>query len=67
LNWLAEMSTKITNLICDQAFQKISAGQQDNEFDLEGHAAKAKELLDQASQQLHLSAVAANKEHKSPQ
>jgi hypothetical protein len=51
--------------LCDQAFQKISAGQQANEFDVEGHAAKAKELLDQASQQLHQAAVAANKEHKS--
>jgi hypothetical protein len=50
--------------LCDQAFQKLSAGQQANEFDMEGHAAKAKELLDQASQQLHQAALAANKNHK---
>ena len=35
-----------------QAFQKITAAQQANEFDLAGHAAKAKELLDQANEEL---------------
>jgi len=53
--------------LCDQAFKKISDGQQANEWDMEGHAAKAKELLDQASQQLHQAAVAANKGHKESQ
>jgi hypothetical protein len=53
--------------LCDQAFQKISAGQQANEWDMEGHAAKAKELLDHASQELKQAAMTANKEHKSAQ
>jgi hypothetical protein len=52
---------------CYQAFEKISAAQQANEFDLAGHAAKAKELLDQASAELKQAAVAANKEHKEHQ
>jgi hypothetical protein len=49
---------------CDQAFQKITAAQEANEFDMNGHAAKAKELLDQASRELKLSAEAANKNAK---
>jgi hypothetical protein len=50
--------------LCDQAFQKISEGQQANEWDMEGHAAKAKELLDQASRELKEAARAANENHK---
>lgn len=48
----------------DQAFNKISAGQAANEWDLEGHAAKAKELIDQASRELKEAAIASNREHK---
>jgi len=47
-----------------QAFEKIGAAQQANEFDMEGHAAKAKELLDQANAQLKQAAEAANKNKK---
>jgi F0F1-type ATP synthase membrane subunit b/b' len=46
---------------CDQAFEKIQAAQAANEFDMDGHAAKAKELLDQASRELKEAARAANK------
>ena len=49
---------------CDQAFQKITAAQEANEFDMNGHAAKAKELLDQASRELKEAAEAANKNAK---
>ena len=48
----------------DMAFEKIQTAQQANEWDLEGHAAKAKELIDQASRELKQSAEAANKNHK---
>ena len=47
-----------------QAWEKIKAAQQANEWDMQGHAAKAKELLDQVNQELKLSAEAANKNHK---
>jgi len=47
--------------LCDQAFEKISAAQQANEWDMGGHAAHAKELLDQASRELKEAARAANK------
>jgi F0F1-type ATP synthase membrane subunit b/b' len=50
--------------LCDQAFEKIQAAQQANEFDMDGHARKAKELLDQASRELKQAAETANKEHK---
>ena len=44
-----------------QAYQKITAAQQANEFDMQGHAAHAKELLEQANNELRAAATAANK------
>jgi hypothetical protein len=50
--------------LTNQAFEKIVAAQQANEWDLQGHAAKAKELLDQANNELKQAAQAANRNHK---
>jgi|HubBroStandDraft_4_1064222.scaffolds.fasta_scaffold06559_2 hypothetical protein len=50
--------------LCDQAFEKIQAAQQFNEWDMDGHASHAKELLDQASHELKQAAISANKNHK---
>ncbi|MGA8489601.1 MAG: hypothetical protein WB711_04215 [Terriglobales bacterium] len=50
--------------LCDQAFEKIQAAQSANEFDLGGHAAKAKDLLEQASKELKQAAMSSNKEHQ---
>jgi F0F1-type ATP synthase membrane subunit b/b' len=50
--------------LSDQAFQKIVAAQQANEFDMQGHAQKAKDLLDQANKQLKLAAETANRNAK---
>ena len=47
-----------------EAWEKIGAAQQANEWDMEGHAAKAKELLDQVNRELKMAAEAANKNHK---
>jgi hypothetical protein len=44
-----------------QAWEKLSAAQAANEFDMQGHAQKAKELLDQANREIKLAAEAANK------
>jgi len=44
-----------------QAFDKITAAQKANEWDLGGHAKKAKELLEQANNELKLAAEAANR------
>jgi hypothetical protein len=46
-----------------QAYNKIVAAQKANEYDMEGHAQKAKELLDQVNEELKLAAEASNK-HK---
>jgi F0F1-type ATP synthase membrane subunit b/b' len=46
------------------AYQKIVAAQEANEFDLGGHAAKAKDLLDQANSELKQAAQTANKNGK---
>jgi hypothetical protein len=50
--------------LSQQAYEKIVAAQQANEWDMDGHAAKAKDLLDQVNQQLKMAAEAANKNHK---
>lgn len=47
--------------LVQQAFDRITAAQQANEFDLGGHAGKAKELLRQANQELKLAAETANR------
>ncbi len=46
-----------------QAFEKIVAAQRANEFDLGGHAQKAKDLLDEANRELKAAAETSN-EHK---
>lgn len=44
-----------------QAYEKIIAAQQANEWDMHGHAQKAKDLLDQANNELKQAAEAANR------
>ncbi len=48
------------NLI-ERAITRISDAQRANEFDMNGHAAKAKALLDQAYAEIKLAAEAANR------
>lgn len=50
--------------LVDQAFKKITAAQEANEFDLAGHAKKAKELLDQANEELKKAAETSNENHR---
>ncbi|MFK2931513.1 hypothetical protein [Dyella agri] len=50
--------------LTDQAYQRIAAAQQANEWDMDGHAAKAKDLLDQANRELKAAAEAANHNRK---
>jgi hypothetical protein len=50
--------------LTQQAWEKISAAQEANEFDMQGHAAKAKNLLDEANRELKLAAEAANRNRK---
>lgn len=46
--------------LCVQAFEKIGAAQQANEWDMGGHAKRAKELLEQVNNELKQAALAAN-------
>jgi apolipoprotein N-acyltransferase len=46
--------------LIQQAWQKVNEAQQDNHYNLGGHEGKAKELLTQASEEIRLSADAAN-------
>lgn len=46
--------------LCQQAWDKLSAAQAANEFDMNGHAKKAKDLLEQANAEIKEAALAAN-------
>jgi hypothetical protein len=46
--------------LIDQAIGRIDAAQGANEFDMDGHAQHAKDLLDQANREIKLAAEAAN-------
>ncbi len=46
------------------AIAKVSAAQEANEFDMDGHAAKAKDLLDQVDSELSQAAAAADANKK---
>ncbi len=46
--------------LSNEAFEKIIAAQKANEWDMNGHAQKAKELLEQVNSELKLAAEAAN-------
>ncbi|MDQ3341654.1 MAG: hypothetical protein M4D80_41410 [Myxococcota bacterium] len=47
--------------LCAQAFAKLEAAQVANEYDLGGHAKKAKDLIKQAQDEIKLATVAATK------
>ena len=49
--------------LIDQAIGRIDAAQQANEFDMGGHAAKAKELLAHANEEIKQAAEEANEHH----
>jgi hypothetical protein len=46
--------------LINQAYDRITAAQQANEWDMGGHAARAKDLLDQAKREIRLATEAAN-------
>jgi hypothetical protein len=46
--------------LCQQAFDKVEAAQEANEWDMRGHARKAKELLEEVNRELKEAALAAN-------
>jgi hypothetical protein len=50
--------------LSQQAFQRIVAAQEANEFDMQGHAQKAKGLLVEVNKELKLAAGSANRNGK---
>ena len=50
--------------LIEKAVHRVSMAQKANEFDMDGHAAKAKDLLDQAYAEIKLAAEAANANKK---
>jgi len=50
--------------LVDQAYKRVADAQHANEFDLGGHAARAKELLDQANAELKQAAEVSNENHR---
>jgi len=47
--------------LCDQAYNRVAEAQRANDWDMKGHAAKAKALLEQASRELKAAALADNR------
>jgi hypothetical protein len=47
--------------LCKDAYDKIIAAQKANEYDMGGHAQKAKVHLEQANEEIRMAASAANK------
>jgi hypothetical protein len=45
---------------CQQAWERIGAAQEANEWDMQGHAKKARQLLDEANRELKMAAESAN-------
>jgi hypothetical protein len=50
--------------LSQQAYEKVVAAQQANEWDMQGHAQKAKDLLDEANRELKQAAEAAKRNEK---
>jgi hypothetical protein len=50
--------------LAEQAFEKLEAAQRANEYDMEGHAQKAKDALKTCNEEIKLAAEAANKNAK---
>jgi hypothetical protein len=60
VSWRRHPNLAAAQNLIDQAYAKISAAQDANEFDMDGHAAKAKDHLAQANREIKLAAETAN-------
>ena len=61
VSWKRHPNLAAAQHLIDQAYAKISEAQGANEWDMDGHAAKAKEHLEQANREIKLAAEAANR------
>jgi hypothetical protein len=60
VSWRRHPNLAQAQHLIDQAYAKISDAQGANEFDMSGHAAKAKDHLEAANREIKLAAEAAN-------
>ena len=60
VRWDRHPNLAAAQRLCVQASEKIGAAQRSNEFDMGGHAQRAKDLLVQASEEISNAAGAAN-------
>jgi hypothetical protein len=60
VSWRHHPNLAAAQHFIDQAYAKIGDAQRANEFDMDGHAAHAKELLEQANREIKQAAIAAN-------
>lgn len=63
VSWKKHRNLAAAQTLVMKAFQKIEAAQKANEFDMDGHAQKAKDLLDQVNMELKAAAEEANHPH----
>lgn len=61
VSWRRHPNLAAAQHLIDQAYAKISDAQGANEFDMDGHAAHAKELLEQANREVKAAAMTANR------
>jgi hypothetical protein len=50
--------------LIDRAYQRIVTAQKDDHYDMQGHAERAKQLLQQAKSELQQAAAADSRNHK---
>lgn len=50
--------------LCYTAYEKIERAQRNNEYDMDGHAERAKALLDQVNMELKMAAESANRHRR---
>ena len=61
VSWRRHPNLAAAQHFIDQAYAKITAAQQANEFDMSGHAARAKDLLEQANREIKQAAETSNR------
>lgn len=61
VSWKRHPNLAAAQHLIDQAYAKISDAQGANEWDMDGHAAHAKQLLTEANGEIKMAAQAANR------
>jgi hypothetical protein len=61
VGWRRHPNLAAAQHFIDQAYGKISEAQRANEFDMDGHAARAKDFLEQANREIKQAAMTANR------